>query len=155
MFRGFDGQLTPRQYPPDWATLNQQLNKDTDNFHVLFLPWHLYMRYEFTGRIIASPVEGYFDKPFIVSDNPEIGNVTPAIADVNKQLLTTTILPHAPQSTSLGHQLLPLNVKYIVLAKDDDYQTYSYLNNQSDIQLVSETDTLMLYRNNAFKEGNK
>lgn len=155
MFRGFDGQLVPRHYPADWFTINRRLHADADNYQVLFLPWHLYMRYQFAGRVIANPADDFFDKPLLISDNPELGNVGPALPNAQKQLVTTHILPQASTSNRLGHQLAPLHVKYVLLAKDFDYQTYDYLDRQTDLQLVSETATLKLYRNSAFEEANK
>lgn len=155
MFRGFDGQLVPRQYPTDWYAVNEQLNEDTDTYQVLFLPWHLYMSYQFAGRLIASPGDSFFDRPLLVSDDPELGSVKPAVADTQKQLLTTRILPQAAASSTLGQQLVPLHVKYILLAKDDDYQTYDYLDRQTDLRLITETATLKLYRNTAFREGSE
>ncbi len=155
MFRGFDGQLTPRHYPADWYAVNERLNTDAGTYQVLFLPWHLYMRYQFAGRLIANPGESFFDKPLLISDNPELGNIKPAVVNTQKQLLTTRILPQASQSYTLGQRLVPLQVKYILLAKDDDYQAYSYLDHQTDIQLITDTATLKLYRNTAFKEESK
>jgi hypothetical protein len=155
MFRGFDGQLTPRHYPADWFAVNERLNADKDDYQVLFLPWHLYMRYQFAGRVIANPGDDFFDKPLLVSDNPELGNIRPAVLNAQKQLVTTHILPHARASSTLGHQLTPLRVKYVLLAKDFDYREYDYLDDQTDLQLVAETATLKLYRNTAFIGGDK
>jgi hypothetical protein len=152
MFGGFDGQLVPRQYPSDWYAVNEQLNKDDDTFQVLFLPWHLYMRYQFAGRVIAHPGSGFFDKPIISSDNPELQGTKPAVGNSQKELLTSQILPQAPKSNVLGSQLRQLDIKYIILAKDADYASYDYLDHQQDLQLVTETETLKLYRNTAFRK---
>lgn len=156
MFQGFNGQLTPRQYPADWYAVNDYLNKDTTaDYQTLVLPWHLYMQYSFSGRIIANPSDIFFDTPTLVSDDPELGGIKPAVTDTQKLLLTTTLLPQASQSQTLGQQLVPLNVKYILVTKDDDYLEYAYLDRQTDLELVSDTATLKLYRNNAFEKGNK
>lgn len=155
MFGGFDGQLVPRDYPADWYTVNEQLSRDDDTFQVLFLPWHLYMRYQFAGRVIAHPGNGFFDKPIISSDNPELQGTKPAVSDTQKELLANQILPQAPMSNRLGSQLQWLDIKYIILAKDADYISYDYLNHQQDLQLVTETATLKLYRNTAFRKDSE
>ncbi|MBC7942952.1 hypothetical protein H7X68_00410 [Candidatus Saccharibacteria bacterium] len=155
MFRGFDGQLTPRQYPTDWYKINDQLNKDNGSYQVLSLPWHLYMPYQFAGRLIANPADSFFDRPLLVSDDPELGNVKPALVSTRKHLLTTRILPQAAASRTLGQQLAPLQIKYVLLAKDYDYREYDYLDNQTDLQLITETATLKLYRNTTFEKGGK
>ena len=149
MFRGFDGQLGPVQYPADWYAINERLNQDKSQYQVLSLPWHLYMTYQFAGRVIANPSEGFFDKSLLVSDNPELGSVPAAVPNAQKQLLTH-LLAQAGTSKTLGHQLLPLDVKYVLLAKDSDYRAYDYLDHQTDLQLVSDSPTLKLYRNTAF-----
>jgi len=155
MFLGFNGQLVPRQYPADWYSVNQKLNEDKDTYRVLFLPWHLYMRFQFAERLIANPGDDFFDKPLLVSDDPELGNVGPAVINNQKQLLTTHILPQAAKSNTLGQKLAPLQVKYVLLSKDSDYKTYGYLDHQTDLQLVTESTTLKLYRNTAFGKANK
>ncbi|HSX31800.1 MAG TPA: hypothetical protein VLF43_00930, partial [Candidatus Saccharimonadales bacterium] len=51
MLWGFDGQLSPRQYPSDWFALRERLSQQTeDSGQVLFLPWHQYMSFGFAGR---------------------------------------------------------------------------------------------------------
>lgn len=150
MWWGFDGQLVPRHYPADWFAVNERLDADQSNFKVLFLPWHLYMHFRFAGRIIANPASKFFDKPVIVSQNPELYGASPtALRPEQRQL--NKLLPAASRNSDLGAQVAPLRVKYIVLAKDLDYQKYSYLNYQKDLQLVSESSTLKLYRNVMFK----
>lgn len=155
MFGGFDGQLVPRHYPTDWYTINERLNKDGDTFQVVFLPWHLYMRYQFAGRVIAHPANGFFDKPIMTSNDPELQGTKPAINDPQKELLTNQILPRAAASDTLGAELEPLRVKYVILAKDADYTSYDYLDHQKDLQLVTETTTLKLYRNTAFRKDSE
>ena len=151
MFMGFDSQLAPRHYPADWYAVNDQLNQDKDNYKVLFLPWHLYMRFDFAGRLIANPGDIYFDTPTLVGDNPEIGNVGPAVTNLEKEYLSSRILPQAAQSTTLSKKLAQIQIKYVLLAKDSDYAAYSYLDKQSDLKLVSDTATLRLYRVEEFK----
>lgn len=155
MFGGFDGQLVPRHYPADWYAINEQLNKDSDTFQAVFLPWHLYMRYQFAGRVIAHPAHGFFDKPILTSNDPELQGTKPAIGDPQKELLTNQILPQAAASNTLGAELEPLRVKYIILTKDADYTSYDYLDRQKDLQLVTETATLKLYRNTAFRKDSE
>ncbi|HSX27938.1 MAG TPA: hypothetical protein VLF60_00630 [Candidatus Saccharimonadales bacterium] len=151
MFNGFDNQLAPKEYPSDWAEINTQLNADPASFKTLFLPWHQYMYFSFADRIIASPAEAYFDKPTIVSNDPQYKGVAPEVADPLKQRIQTQILPGAPAGTHLGAQLAPLGVKYIIVAQDDDYQYYNFLNQQTDLQLINATPSLALYFNQAFK----
>lgn len=154
MFRGFSGQLIPTQYPADWYAVNEIFRQDTGTYNVLSLPWHQYMSYNFTGRVIANPTDQFFDASLIVSDDPELGSVTPAVFDSTKHDVTTRILPQAAQSRTLGKTLAALHVKYILLIKDNDYEDYAYLDHQMDIEIVKDSDTVRLYRNTAYQEGN-
>lgn len=151
MLLGFNGQLKPVQYPADWQAVNARLDSDHGNFQTLFLPWHLYMRYGFAGRIIASPAPAFFDKPVIVSDNPEFQGAALSNPTLAKQTLDR-LFPDAVHTDDLGAQLARLHIKYIVVSRDDDYRQYDYLMHRSDIQRVTAGATLDVYRNKAYRE---
>jgi hypothetical protein len=148
MLRGFDNQLTLAQYPADWFTINKRLDADPSRFQVLFLPWHQYMYFNFAGRIIASPAPAFFDKPVVVSNNPEFEGIPPVPNTLDASVAGT--LAGAPESTTIGTPLAKLHIKYVLLARDDDYANYSYLGRQADLKLVAKSATLELYRNVAF-----
>lgn len=151
MARAFNGQLTPRQYPAGWYEIGQYLKKhDPGDDKTLFLPWHLYLRFGFTERIIANPADKFFESDVIVSDNPEFGGITSRSANPDKRALENDILPQAATGTALGSRLAPLGIKYVLLAKDTtDASEYGYLARQHDLEIVKDTPTLTLYRNKA------
>jgi hypothetical protein len=151
MLWGFNNQLTPVQYPADWFTMNNRLDADHSNFQVLFLPWHEYMSFNFAGRIIANPAPRFFDKPVIISNNPQFKGIGPGVSNPEDTDIST-ILAAANEHQNIGAQLARYHVKYVLLALDDDYTKYAYLNHQTDLQLVTKGATLELYRNKAFKE---
>ena len=149
MFWGFSGQLEPRHYPADWSATNNQLNQDQDRFKVVFLPWHQYMSFQFANRIIMNPGEKFFDKPTLISNNPEIDNVPATVPDATKAAIQV-ILKNAPQRQDLGARLAAHGVKYIVLAEEYDFEKYAYLASQPDLQLVTDLPSIKLYRNQAW-----
>lgn len=149
MFWGLHGQLAPKQYPPDWYTLDERLNRDPDSFSVLFVPWHLYAYFGFAGRVVVSPAPAFFDKQTLVSDDLEFGGASPNAADTQKQQVTR-ILNNGGERTHLGKQLAPLGVKYILLAREPGASQYNYLYDQQDITLVAAERTLLLFRNEAW-----
>lgn len=151
MLWGFDGQLSPRQYPPEWATANQQLRADPDHFTVLFLPWHQYMSFDFAGRIIANPAPDYFDQPMVVSVNPELDNATSGRQDQRHQTLTQ-LLANAKNSKDFGRQLSLQNIKYVLLAREVDFKDYDYLNRTAGLTKVADYNSLVLYQNNTWRE---
>jgi hypothetical protein len=151
MLYGFAGQLHAVHYPDDWSVVDARLKSDPDNFQTLFLPWHLYMHFNFEGRIIASPAAAYFDKPVIVSDNPEFHGAALAKTTAVKQALDN-ILPQAEYQHNFGAQLAVYHIKYVIVDHDDGYQDEAYLAHRSDMQLVAKGPTLALYRNKAYSE---
>jgi hypothetical protein len=152
MYWGFGGQLRPRQYPNDWYTLNDRLNQDTDDFQTVFVPWHQYMSFDFAGRIIANPATHFFDKPVIVSNNPELENIKQPTDDRTKKALHTLLSDKNP--TDVGSKLADYDIKYVVLAKEYDYRNYRYLKTQRTLTVVWDTPTITLYRNTAWEGHN-
>lgn len=148
------GQLRAVQYPAGWQAINQQLNADTEARQNLFLPWHAYMYTNFAGRLIANPAPKFFDKPMIVSHNPEFAGAaaykpTPAARQIE------LALHDAKQgSLRLSTVLTALDVRYVVLAKDSDYEQYAHLKQQPGLKLVADYPEISLYYNQKHK-GNR
>lgn len=145
MLWGFGGQLSPKSYPADWYAVNDQLNADTSATKVLFLPWHQYINFSFTGRIIANPAPKFFNKPTVAGDNPEYKGIQPTVPNYLNRRVEQEILMGGDKTTRLGERLSNLGFSHLILAKEYDYQDYSYLDHQTDLALVSDTDTLKLY----------
>jgi hypothetical protein len=148
---GGNSQLTASQYPAGWFAANRLLNQDHSNFQTLFLPWHLYMDYGFAGRIIASPAPDFFDKPVVVSDNPEFDGAAPAQPTTTKQQLDK-LLPNAAQHSDMAAQLTRLRVKYILLAHEDDYANYTYLARQPHLTRIYTSGSIDVFRNDLWRQ---
>jgi hypothetical protein len=149
---GCRGQLAAHTYPSEWFTANRILNQDQGHFQSVFLPWHLYMYYGFAGRIIASPAPAFFDKPMVVSDDPEYNGAGAANTSGIKQA-AGHILSEATTDNSFAAKLAGHNIKYLLLAKEDDFDHYNYLSQKTGLQRIYHSDTLDIYRNNAYKEA--
>jgi hypothetical protein len=150
MYWGFMGQLSPRSYPADWITINNRLNQTTGEFTTVFVPWHQYMSFGFSGRIIANPAEQFFDREIIVSNDPELGVIRPPASDRRTQLGKLIHPTNHPDDFAV--QLARHNVRYILLAKELDYKKYQYLTKHKDLKIEMDTQTLTLYRNQTWKE---
>ncbi|HYH74824.1 MAG TPA: alpha-(1-_3)-arabinofuranosyltransferase family protein, partial [Candidatus Saccharimonadales bacterium] len=150
MFWGGLGQLQASHYPDDWYAANTYLNQDADTFQTLFVPWHQYMSYSFAGRNIATPAPAFFQKPMIVSEDPELaGAQALTITQTSRDI--GALLARQPTTDSFGAQLQPYNVKYILVAKEHDYQKYRNLADQQDLAVIRDTATLTLYRNESWR----
>jgi hypothetical protein len=146
---GFYGQLKTTDYPEQWYEVNEYLNQDKADFNVLFLPWHMYMNYSWlpdTDKNLANPAQQFFNKPVIAGDNIEIPGVysesTNPISNYVEFLLS-----NGPKIDNLGELLAPLNVKYVILVNEADYQLYDYLYQQQDMKVVMEKPGITLFEN--------
>lgn len=148
MFNSFWGQLKPTNYPEDWYEANEFLNSDSQDYNVLFLPWHQYMSFKWIpnkDKRIYNPAYSFFDKPVIQGENHEVGGIysqstNPAQRYVEDLLRDRNI-------TNFGVFMIPLNVKYVLLTKEADYKRYFFLFNQSDIELIKETENFYFFKN--------
>jgi hypothetical protein len=148
-FNGFAGQIKPTDYPPDWYEVNDLLKQDGQDFKILFLPWHGYMDFTWvnnTQKRIANPSRNFFDKEVISATNAEIGNIYRQ-DNAPDQLYIDSLLENKSNITNFGELVSILNVKYVILAKEIDYEKYYFLFNQSDLELISDTDTLYVFKN--------
>lgn len=141
MLWGFAGQLTPRHFPAGWHEMNAQLKETAGAANTLFLPWHQYMSFGFSGRIIANPAEKFFETPVIASDDPEFKGVAPTVPDSEKAAIKKAL--DTPET--LPHVLRSRNIRYIMLAKEDGADAYAYLGALSGIAKTAENGSLILY----------
>lgn len=152
LFWGASGQLTARPYPTDWHIVNTRLNRDTNDFSVLFLPWHQYMPFTFSDhRIMGNPASAYFDKPVITSKDPEFAGSTSGQQDGRQEVITRA-LHTARDSENFGRQLARQDVKYILLAKEADDEAYDFLRNNPSLSLVRDYPHITLYKNNLWRQ---
>lgn len=146
MFNGFHGQLTPTDYPKEWYDVNSYLANDSEDFDILFFPWHQYMTFSWTGRRIANPATIFFDKGTISGENMEVGDIYTHSTDSTQHYIQY-ILDNRKNISNMGELVTPLNVKYVVLAKEVDFKDYAFLYDQKDMTLVMESEKIALFRN--------
>lgn len=138
MLWGFSGQLAPRQYPNDWIVVNTYMKEHLPHKKVLFLPWHQYANYHFSGRIIANPAEKFFENPIISSDEPEFRDVPPTRPNPEKRAVSLA-LKHKD-----GAVLVASGLQYVLLAKEQDYRIYDWIKDHASVE--KRTDTLLLLK---------
>ncbi|MBL7206671.1 MAG: hypothetical protein ISS36_03675 [Candidatus Aenigmarchaeota archaeon] len=149
MFFGFEGYMRSTDYPNDWYELNDYLNEDNDDFNVLFLPWHMYMDFQWLpnwDKRIFNPAKDFFTKPVIQGDNLELGNVYSASKNPISPYIES-LLDNRNNITNFGERIMPLNVKYVVLTKESDYGGYAFLFNQSDLEMINATEHFLVFKN--------
>ncbi len=150
IFNGFWGQMNTTDYPDDWYQVNELLNRDDEDFNVLFLPWHAYMDFKWipnTQKRIANPASGFFEKPVIQGWNMESGGIYSQSTNP-AQRYVESLLYNKSNITSFGEKMVILDVKYVLLTKEVDYDEYFFLFNQTDLELIKETENFYVFKNN-------
>ncbi len=125
------------------------MNKDKDDFNVLFLPWHLKADYSWLknrDKRLTSPAQAFFSKPVIHGENIELGTIYTQSQDPIQHYIKF-LFQNRRKIENFGELMIPINVKYIILAKDSDYKSYDFLYHQEDLELVRETAHLVLFKN--------
>ncbi|HSE61706.1 MAG TPA: hypothetical protein VLA88_05425 [Candidatus Saccharimonadales bacterium] len=149
MLWGFNGQLQPGLYPAEWYSVNDYLQRVDPQAKVLFLPWHMYMRFDFAGRVIANPADRFFANPIIISSDPEMAGAKSYTSNSDQQALQSSILPAAlAGDKNVAKNLRMLNIRYVIVAKELDYKRYGFLGTQPGFSLVQETASVTVYKVN-------
>lgn len=146
MVWGMRGQLRPINYPPDWQEIDQTIKKESNcDKNTLFLPWHAYMSFNWVGNIIVNPAKVYFTCPVISSTNMEWGGIYDNSGRIESALISEWINKRSESELLKNNEL---NIGYIILAKEIDWQNYDWLINhkQINLELIKETNTLLLYK---------
>lgn len=141
------GQIKTYQYPKSWYSVNQTLNFDQENFKILFLPWHRYLSFGFTdGKIIDNPAPIFFNQEIISADNLEFGQIYSQSQNPTSKFIEREIVDF--KGGEVSEKLNRLCVKYIILAKEVDFEKYQFIDGELTKKL--ETAELTLYQNQKF-----
>jgi hypothetical protein len=133
--------MRPVEYPKSFYEVDKIIKENDVNCNKtnLFLPWHLYQSFPFTGKIIASPSKVFFQCRFVQGTNMEFAQVF----DNN----------FTNQEQGYGYWLLnayddtpPANTGYIVLVKTLDWEDYDWLDENEFVEKVLENEELVLYK---------
>jgi hypothetical protein len=146
---GTAGQLRPTDFPPDWYVVRSILEDDREDYHILVLPWHLYMDFpwlENRWQRLANPAPRFFTPPVISGDNLE-SNVSFSNSSNPQSQYVERLLRQRESLQRFGHLIAPLNAKYVVLYKASDYQSYGFLREQEDLEVLFDSGTITLFRN--------
>ena len=105
----------------------------------LFLPWHLYMGFNFTGRIVSNPAGSFFSCPIMFSNNPEFGGIKAVGSDDH------TVVGEWVETNGEVADIKNINLKYIILTKDVDWENYGWLDELEYLETVKDLDSIKLY----------
>ena len=144
---GAHGEIKPSQYPASWYAADRVLSSDSHPGRTLFLPWHEYMAFGFIqnqNKVVAPPGPNFFSVPLVVSLDPELPGIGPP--PTPDQIALYNLVREGSQG-NWAEVLASRDIKYILLAREVDWQSYKYLDTQPDLVLVRDFGSIALYRN--------
>ena len=148
LYGGF-GQIKPSQYPEEWVNVKAILDADDDEFNLLVLPWHMYLKFPWLHNRfnqLANPAPIFFSQPTISGDNIQAGATETNSSNLVSKYVEG-ILSRKDIISGFGSLVAPLNSKYVVLLKVEDYPAYRFLDRQTDLERVFDGEHIALYRN--------
>jgi hypothetical protein len=144
---GMHGQIHPSAYPAGWYAADRAMASDPHPGRAVFLPWHGYLALSFvqnSNRVVANPAPDFFSTPVVASEDLEIPGIkAPTGVD---QIMLSDLVAKAGQG-NWSSQLAAREFKYVLLAREVDWQSYDYLDRQPDLVLVKDYGSIELYRN--------
>jgi len=145
---GLGGSIPVVRYPASWYAADRIMGEGTGK--VLFLPWHGYQPFDFTGgRTVATPAPAFFRRPVLSSDAVELGalrtnSISRRRAYVERLIADGGGGPRA--GGRFGRLIAPLGVEYVLVAREREDAAYGWVPRQVDLRPVLRSDELDLYR---------
>lgn len=146
MVFGAVGQAPVIQYPNDWYAVNQQLVNDTSGCkqNILFLPWHLYMNFQWMGRaIVSNPAPVFFDCPVYSGTNMEAGGIFDNSTNPTSKLIEDWISAQGKTELLTNNTL---NIGYVLLTKEVDYTNYAWLFDDANLETIEQSDNFLIFK---------
>jgi hypothetical protein len=143
---GSHGEIVPSAYPQDWYKIDRVLLADPHPGRTLFLPWHLYMDLSFVrnqNAVVASPAPSFFSTPIVISGDPEVIGVAPPSDPEQRAISALVAAGHKGQWAQV---LAAHHIKYVLLAREADWTSYTYLDDQPGLTIEDDFDSLVLFK---------
>jgi len=144
---GMHSEIRPSQYPSGWYAADRVLAADSHPGRTLFLPWHEYMAMSFVrnqNRVIVEPATSFFSTSMLTSADPQVPGIVPP-SNPDQDAISSLV-----RDGGQGHWaevLAGRGVKYVLLAREVDWSSYSYLDGQPGLVIVADYGSIVLYRN--------
>jgi len=148
IFDGLAGQIGPSTIPGAYQHADQLMGRGPGR--VLYLPWHLYEALPFTkNRVVASLGPTVFHRTVLISGTAQVGAIQSQPTSL-EQAYITRLLENPTAIHSFGDDLAHLGVKYVVLVKAVNWQSYLWIAHQPDLDLLLNRPSLEVWQNSAY-----
>ena len=149
MIRGMHEHFAPHEFPIEWQEAKEYLNENFSAGKILFLPWHLYMEFDFAEKNVATPAKGFFGKNIIQGNNTETGKVYSHSVDEQTMKIEKYIARKDNPAGNIDYKnfsedMEKLGIRMIMLTKTEDWQDYSWLD-RMNLKKVLENGKLIIY----------
>jgi hypothetical protein len=151
IFWGFNGALAAVRYPSEWEAAREVIDSEGLDAGLLVLPWDSYSEYAWVpndDKTVRTLPKAYFAQPQVF---PEIVIKRGGIFDQSsspEQAYVKALIDEGHNRDDFGARIVPLGVRFVVLTDSAEAGSYyRFLHNQSDLELLMETDSITLFRN--------
>jgi hypothetical protein len=141
---GFNGYAKPSVYPASWVAADDVMSPGAA---AIALPWRAYLQVPWMGdRIVANPMASFFARPVISADDLEAGPIMTESRNP-RSLFLQFCLSEGNRLTEFGRLLVPLGIRYVILAKVPGAQAFGWLSRQHDMRKIFSSKTIVIYEN--------
>ena len=141
---GFNRQVPVVPYPSDWYAVDSYIAHDSGCAgSTLFLPWHLYMSFGWIGHIVANPAPSFFKCPIVSGTDMEWGDIYDNSQSPEGRAVAAWLATGGEGSLLTNDTF---DIRYVILAKEVDWESYAGLGANPELKLVMETPTLKVYK---------
>jgi len=140
---GLDGRVQPSVYPASWYRADEAMGTGPEG--ILFLPWHAYQPLSMTqGRSVATAGPAFFRRQVLVSDAVELGRLRTGSLSRRTSYVDRWVAAGGADGHA-GADLVPLGVRYVVLAHGPNDPSYRWLRDQGDLGVVLDTPAITVF----------
>jgi hypothetical protein len=143
-FWGSGGYVRPSSLPASWAEADVRMGAGPGL--VVALPWHRYLPLPWAqDRVVSNPMVSAFRRDVVVSDDPEFGGLPAEGVDPLADRIGAA-LDRGAGGQQVAGELRSLGVRYLALAKVDDWRNVAWLDDQDGIVVLERWNDLVVFR---------
>ena len=142
---GFAGQLTPVTFPREWATARAIVNRQPGT--VVALPWYQYFSTSVADHhLVLDVVPFYFGGDVVISSDPQLSTRPDLERADPRERVIGSLVAVSRTGLRVSSLLAEEGVRWVVLQRDADWDTYRGILHDPGLQRVVDGRTLVMFR---------